>query len=149
MVEIESVDNPFPNDPVKIHPKSLLEKFAVEAGIEAVIYFVERRPGPDIEIYLITNVAAKRKPCTQAAGIVESYLVIDLTRPLGKSQSCIDIEVGFDKSQRHPITEPRPEIFKSIQIYRFVQLRTCFQNDAVLNFCRFTCDQSAVGESRR
>ena len=58
MVQVKTVNNSFPNDPIEIDPKPLLEKFTIQAGVEGVVYFIERGPGPNVKIDLITDIAA-------------------------------------------------------------------------------------------
>ena len=79
MIEIESVNDSFPDDPVEIYTESLLKVAVVKAWVEGVFDLVERRPRPNIEINLITDTAADGESSAESLGIVETNLIVYLT----------------------------------------------------------------------
>jgi hypothetical protein len=41
MIQVQTIDDSLPNDPVEIHPESLLEKAVIQIGVQCVFYIVE------------------------------------------------------------------------------------------------------------
>ena len=55
---------------------------------------------------------------------IESDDVIDLRGSAGEACTGIDIELGFDQSNRHAVARPRANLPKSIQVDWLDELRS-------------------------